>query len=68
MFSLLFTVYCIGCVVFGAILIVHSCIYNTLPKKFYKWMLVFFPATFAIGLTGFVWFTVGYYLTGKLED
>lgn len=65
MFSLIFTIYCIGCVVFAAVLVVQSCVYNTLPNKLYKWMLWFLPATVVIGFTGAVWFSVSYYLSKK---
>ena len=68
MFSLIFTFYCICCVIFGAVLISYSCVHNVLPRAIYKWMLVFFPATMVIGFLGMVWFTAAYYVTGKSED
>lgn len=65
MLNILFTIYCILCVIFGGVLIVYFCVYNTLPKKLYKWMAIFLPATLVVGFTGMAWFTVGYYLSKK---
>lgn len=63
MFSILFTVYLIACVVFSGILITLFCVHNILPKSLYKWMMIFFPATLLVGLCGLIGFSVSYFTT-----
>ena len=68
MFSLLFTFYCICCVIFGAVLVSYSGVHNVLPRALYKWMIVFFPATMLVGFLGMVWFTAAYYIKDNDND
>ncbi len=60
--EVLLTIYTILNVIFGAYLIVTTCISNVLPRKLYKWMLVFFPATIALGIVGWIGYSVMYYI------
>lgn len=56
----LLTIYTILNVIFGAYLIVTTCISNVLPRSLYKWMGIFFPATITLGVVGWIGYTVMY--------
>lgn len=62
MFSILVTIYTLLNVVFAAYLIVTTCINNVLPRRIYKWMVVFFPATITLGIVGWIGYSVMYHI------
>lgn len=61
------TIYTILNVIFGAYLIVTTCINNVLPRKLYKWMAVFFPATITLGIVGWIGYSVMYHIDKRGE-
>lgn len=57
----LVTTYTLLNVLFAMYLVVMICLSNVLPRRMYKWMIVFFPATIIIGLVGWISYTFQFY-------
>lgn len=67
MTSIIFTIYCLLGVIFSAVLVLKLLVVNVFSKKWWGYMIVFFPFTFVMFVVCWISYSYNHYYDNKKE-